>query len=115
MRHLYSFNKENYMDNLRQMAEGFYKWIKIQIDMDDCDNKELENYTKLLEDKNLDELCELSITDKMFLFHIIDFYCEYRISDGIVVRGIYILKDSLDDYMKDKIPESIRNKIKRKK
>jgi len=114
MRHLYSFNRENYIDNLKQMAEGFYKWIKIQIDMNDFVDENLKNYIELLENKTLEEICELSITNKNFLFHIIDFYCEYMISDEIVVRETHISRESLDEYMKDKIPVSLQNKKNQK-
>ena len=58
----------------------------------------------------MEEIVELSISDKDFLFHIINLYCEYSTSDEIVVRGTHIFKSSLDDYMEDKVPTSIRNK-----
>lgn len=114
MRHLYSFNRENYIDNLNQMAEGFYKWIKIQVDMNDYVDENLMNYIELLQNKTNEEICELSITDKKFLFHVIDCYCEYMVSDEIIVRGTYISKESLDEYMEDKIPISIRRKRQQK-
>ena len=39
----------------------------------------------------------------------------YRTSYGVKVRDAYISKESLDDYMKDKIPSLLKSKYPKRK
>ncbi len=113
MRHLYLFNRESYLDNLKEMAKVFYKWIKYQKSINEIDSEELIYCLDIIESSDEDRLCELSILDNHILFNIIYEYCYHSTSGGISVKNKFIPEEDVDEFIKDKLPDSLKeNKTK---
>lgn len=116
MKSLYLNDKDTYKKNLKEMGRVFYKWAKYQNSINELeDNKIIENLS-IIENKDEDELCEISITDNNMLFNIISGFCYHSINNGIKVKNNFISETFVDNYIKDKMPDSLKeNKKKIKK
>lgn len=115
MKHLYLYDREAYLKNLKEMAIVFYKWVKYQKSIDEIENEELIECLKMIENNDEDKLCELSILDDRILFNIISEFCYHSTSSGIRIKQKFISEESVDEYIKDKIPESLKENKQKKK
>lgn len=116
MKHLYLYDRDAYLQNLKKMARVFFKWVKYQNSIEEIENEELLKCLQIIENNDEDKLCELSILNDEILFNIINEFCYYSTNDGIRIRNKFISEEHVDAYIKDKIPESLKeNKQKIKK
>lgn len=108
MKHLYLYDKDSYKKILKEMGQVFYKWVKYENSIDQIEDRKILENLAVIESKNEDELCEISITDSKLLFNIISKFCYHSTSAGIKIKNTFISETFVDEYIKDKIPDSLK-------
>lgn len=115
MRHLYLSDRKNYINNLQEMGNVFYKWTKFLRDtneiLDDC----LCQYLEIFEHDTIEKIGDFAISDAAFLFTIIDKFCYYSASNGIKIENQYITKEIIDICTELQLPDSLKVDYKQKK
>ena len=90
------------------MGKVFYKWVKYENSINEVEDIKILENLAVIESKNEDELCEISITDSELLINIISKFCYHSTSVGIKIKNTFISETFVDEYIKDKIPDSLK-------
>lgn len=110
MRHLYTFDKKNYMDNLIKMSIISYKWSKYILEHDSKKDEELANYVNMFEHySTLKDFVDETFSNFDFLFTIVGDYCYYETGEYELFEGTFE-KEEVDNYNQDKLPKIFQKK-----
>ena len=115
MKHLYIFNRDNYIENVRDMCRVFYKWRKFnQCIGENEESEEISLYLHLLEVENIDHISQEFLFNGKFGFQVANDFCYYTSYGGQRIKNKYFSEEEVDGFIKDKIPASLKkNKIKK--
>lgn len=78
-------------------------------------NKELLECLEIIENNDIEHLCEIAIINDKILFNIISEFCYYSTNNAIRIKNNYIGEEVIDDYIQDKIPDSLKESSAQKK
>lgn len=114
MKHLYLFNQENYLENVREMGKVFYKWRKFVTDRDfnNMDYK-IPNYLEKFEENNIKDLGDMLLYDNDFFIQLIDDFCYFGTINQIKVRDQYFTEAMVDKFIGNKLPSSLTTSIQK--
>lgn len=114
MKHLYLFNYENYLENIRDMGKIFYKWRKFVCDRDfnEIDFK-IPEYLRKIEENNIKDLGNILLFDNDFFFQLIDDFCYFSTITQIKVRDQYFTEAMVDKFIGNEIPSSLTSSIQK--
>ena len=116
MKHLYTFNQDNYLENVREMCKVFYKWRKFVLSRIEKDlDSTIIRYLKMIEEKNISDLGNTLIFDNDFLFQIIDDFCYFSSISQIKVENEYFTEDMVDKFIDNKFPSSLSSSVQKRK
>lgn len=112
MKHLYVFNRENYVENVKDMCKVFYKWRKFnQCIGENEESEEISLYLHLLEVENIDHIGQEFLCNGKFGFQVTNDFCCYTSCGGQRIKNKYFTEEEVDGFIEDKIPISLK-KIK---
>lgn len=115
MRHLYLFDQDNYLENIKEMGRVFYKWEKVSVDNKVIDdNSKVHEYLKIIEENDIKTLGEILLYDYNFLFYIITDFCLFETEHVMKVDEKIYSEDVVDKLINNKYPVSLKQIQKKK-
>lgn len=113
MKHLYLYDKEQYLSVLQGICEVFYKWGKYNLiyhihELSDADK--VKEYLNIIENKSLEEIGEIVLRNQVFLLRIIDDFCYY---ENLKKYDEENEESKVNNMVKDYLPSSLKQKIKK--
>lgn len=115
MNHLYIFNPENYLENIKEMCRIFYKCQKFHAIMGEVAlDSPTHQYLEYLETHAIEEIEQKFLRDKDFSVKVVDDFCYFKAIDGEKICNRYYTIDEIDDAMSDSLPTSLAPSIQKR-